>query len=285
MELVWALDNFDLRAVIDILIVAAMFFGASLLFRGTQAVALLRGTLFLIIGMVVLAAVFQLQALGWVISNLLTVVAVAIPIIFQPELRRALEQIGRGTIFNTTERVEDLRAHIIDEIVQAVERLSERRHGALIVLERESTLGDFVRTGIPLDAIVTSQLLLTIFWPKTELHDGAIIIGRNGRVAAAAAVLPLTASRNLPTRKMGTRHRAALGISEVSDAVCVLVSEETGRVAITQGGRMLSRVEQDRLRALLESFYAPQSPTTLNVFNRTWLRVQSLLRRPGKAAA
>lgn len=286
MELVWALDNFDLRAVIDILIVAAMFFGASLLFRGTQAVALLRGTLFLIIGMVVLAAVFQLQALGWVISNLLTVVAVAIPIIFQPELRRALEQIGRGTIFNTTERAEDLRAHIIDEIVQAVERLSERRHGALIVLERESTLGDFVRTGIPLDAIVTSQLLLTVFWPKTELHDGAIIIGRNGRVAAAAAVLPLTASRNLPTRKMGTRHRAALGISEVSDAVCVLVSEETGRVAITQGGRMLSRVEQDRLRALLESFYAPQSPTTLNVFNRTWLRIQSLLRRrPGKAAA
>lgn len=285
MELVWALDNFDLRAVIDILIVAAMFFGASLLFRGTQAVALLRGTLLLIIGMVVLAAVFQLQALGWVISNLLTVVAVAIPIIFQPELRRALEQIGRGTIFNTTERAEDLRAHIIDEIVQAVERLSERRHGALIVLERESTLGDFVRTGIPLDAIVTSQLLLTIFWPKTELHDGAIIIGRNGRVASAASVLPLTASRNLPTRKMGTRHRAALGISEVSDAVCVLVSEETGRVAITQGGRMLSRVEQDRLRALLESFYAPQSPATLNVFNRTWLRIQSLLRRgPGKAA-
>lgn len=286
MELVWALDNFDLRAVVDILIVAAMFFGASLLFRGTQAVALLRGTLFLIIGMVVLAAVFQLQALGWVITNLLTVVAVAIPVIFQPELRRALEQIGRGTIFNTTERAEDLRAHIIEEIVQAVERLSERRHGALIVLERESTLGDFVRTGIPLDSIVTSQLLLTIFWPKTELHDGAIIIGRNGRVAAAAAVLPLTASRNLPTRKMGTRHRAALGVSEVSDAVCVLVSEETGRVAITQGGRMLSRVEQDRLRALLESFYAPQSPATLNVFNRTWLRVQSLVRRrPGKAAA
>jgi diadenylate cyclase len=284
VELVWALDNFDLRAVVDVLIVAVLFFGASLLFRGTQAVALLRGTLLLIVGMVVLAAVFQLQALGWVISNLLTVVAVAIPIIFQPELRRALEQIGRGTIFNTTQRTENLRAQIIDEIVQAVERLSERRHGALIVLERESTLGDFVRTGIPLNATVTSQLLLTIFWPKTELHDGAVIIGRDGRVAAAAAVLPLTASRNMPTRKMGTRHRAALGISEVSDAICVLVSEETGRVAITQGGRMLSRVEQDRLRALLESFYAPQTVGTINVFNRFWLRVTSLLRRGGAAA-
>lgn len=285
MELVWALDNFDLRAIIDILIVAALFFGASLLFRGTQAVALLRGTLLLIVGMVGLAAVFQLQALGWVISNLLTVVAVAIPVIFQPELRRALEQIGRGTIFNTRQKAENLRAQTIEEVVQAAERLSERRHGALIVLERDSTLGDFVRTGIPLDSAVTSQLLLTIFWPKTELHDGAVIIGRDGRVAAAAAVLPLTASRNLPTRKMGTRHRAALGISEVSDAICVLVSEETGRIAITQGGRMLTRVEHDRLRALLESFYAPQTAGKINVFSRVWLRAMSLVSRRGRRGA
>lgn len=284
MELLWALDNFDLRAVIDILIVAALFFGASLLFRGTQAVALLRGTLLLIVGMIVLASLFQLQALGWVISNLLTVIAVAIPVIFQPELRRALEQLGRGTIFGTVQKAEDLRAQIIEEVVQAVEKLSERRHGALIVLERDSTLDDFVRTGIPLNASVTSQLLLTVFWPKTELHDGAVIISRNGKVAAAAAVLPLTASRNLPTRKMGTRHRAALGISEVSDAVCVLVSEETGRVAITQGGRMLSRVEQDRLRALLESFYIPQQTATVNLLSRIRQRAASLLRwRPSGA--
>jgi len=284
VELLWALDNFDLRAVIDILIVAALFFGASLLFRGTQAVALLRGTLLLIVGMIVLASLFQLQALGWVISNLLTVIAVAIPVIFQPELRRALEQLGRGTIFGTVQKAEDLRAQIIEEVVQAVEKLSERRHGALIVLERDSTLDDFVRTGIPLNASVTSQLLLTVFWPKTELHDGAVIISRNGKVAAAAAVLPLTASRNLPTRKMGTRHRAALGISEVSDAVCVLVSEETGRVAITQGGRMLSRVEQDRLRALLESFYIPQQTATVNLLSRIRQRAASLLRwRPSGA--
>ena len=281
----WALDNLDLRAIIDILIVAVLFFGASLLFRGTQAVALLRGTLLLIVGMIVLASLLQLQALGWVISNLLTVVAVAIPVIFQPELRRALEQIGRGTIFNTTQKTEDLRATIIEEVVQAVEKLSERRHGALIVLERDSTLGDFVRTGIPLNAAVTSQLLLTIFWPKTELHDGAIIIGRDGKVAAAAAVLPLTASRNLPTRKMGTRHRAALGISEVSDAVCVLVSEETGRVAITQGGRMLSRVEQDRLRALLESFYNPQQAVTVTFLSRIKLRAAAFFRRNHGAAS
>lgn len=285
LELLWALDNFDLRAVLDILIVAVLFFGVSLLFRGTQAVALMRGTLLLIVSMVLLATLLQLQALGWVISNLLTVVAVAIPIIFQPELRRALEQIGRGTIFNTTKRVENMRAQVIDEVVQAVERLSERRHGALIVMERDSTLDDFKRTGIALDASVTSQLLLTVFWPKTELHDGAVIIGRNGRLSAAAAVLPLTASRNLPTRKMGTRHRAALGISEVSDAVCVLVSEETGRVAITQGGRMLSRVEQDRLRALLESFYSPPAAASTGIIASIRQRFSALLSRFSAGAA
>ncbi|GIK28026.1 MAG: TIGR00159 family protein [Chloroflexi bacterium] len=287
MELLWALESFDLRSVIDILIVAFLFFGASMLFRGTQAVALLRGTLLLIVVLVALSALFQLQALGWVISNLLTVVAVAIPVIFQPELRRALEQIGRGSIFNTTrQRTEDLHAEIVEEICQAVDKLSERRHGALIVLERESTLGDFVRTGIPLHAQVTSQLLLTVFWPKTELHDGAVIISRDGRIAAAGAVLPLTASRNLPNRKMGTRHRAALGISEVSDAICVLVSEETGRIALTQGGRIVLRLEIDRLRSLLESFYNPQTIGSIGALSRLRLRVGSVLRRkPPKVAA
>ena len=268
MELLWALENFDLRAVIDVLIVAVFFYGISLLFRGTQAIALLRGTLILIVSLVILSSLFQLQALGWVLSNLLTVLAVAIPIIFQPELRRALEQLGRGSIFNTSARAEDVRAQVIDEIVQAVDRLSERRHGALIVLERDSTLGDFVRSGIAINSDVTAQLLLTIFWPKTDLHDGAVIIGRNGKLLAAAAVLPLTASRNLPQRKMGTRHRAALGISEVSDAVCVLVSEETGRIALTQAGKMLQRVENDRLKTLLESYFTPATTTSINPLRR-----------------
>lgn len=266
MDLLWTLENFDLRALVDILIVAMLFYGVSLLFRGTQAIALLRGTLAVLVGMVVLSQVFEFQALGWVLNNLLTVLAVAIPIIFQPELRRALEQLGRGSFFSSTQKAESLRAQVIEEIVQAVDKLSERRHGALIVLERDSTLGDFIRTGIPLDALVTSQLFLTVFWPKTELHDGAVIINRAGKVAAAAAVLPLTASRNMPNRKMGTRHRAALGISEVSDAVCVLVSEETGRIALTQGGRMITRIELDRLRPLLEGFFAS------NTMNQTsWI--------------
>ncbi len=273
MDLLWTLENFDLRALVDILIVATLFYGVSLLFRGTQAIALLRGTLAVLVGMVVLSLVFEFQALGWVLNNLLTVLAVAIPIIFQPELRRALEQLGRGSFFNSTERAESLRAQVIDEIVQAVDKLSERRHGALIVLERDSTLGDFIRTGIILEATVTSQLLLTVFWPKTELHDGAVIINRAGKIAAAAAVLPLTASRNMPNRKMGTRHRAALGISEVSDAICVLVSEETGRIALTQGGRMIVRIELDRLRPLLEGFFAPTALADNGRVQRVWSRL------------
>jgi len=273
LDLLWTLENFDLRALVDILIVAILFYGVSLLFRGTQAIALLRGTLAVLVGMVVLSLVFEFQALGWVLNNLLTVLAVAIPIIFQPELRRALEQLGRGSFFNNTQRAESLRAQIIEEIVQAVDKLSERRHGALIVLERDSTLGDFIRTGIALEATVTSQLLLTIFWPKTELHDGAVIVNRTGRVAAAAAVLPLTASRNMPNRKMGTRHRAALGISEVSDAVCVLVSEETGRIALTQGGRMITRIELDRLRPLLEGFFAPNAVAEMGRISGLWARI------------
>jgi diadenylate cyclase len=279
LELLWALENFDLRAIIDVLIVAVFFYGISLLFRGTQAIALLRGTLILIVSLVILSSLFQLQALGWVLSNLLTVLAVAIPIIFQPELRRALEQLGRGSIFNTSARAEDVRAQVIDEIVQAVDRLSERRHGALIVLERDSTLGDFVRSGIAINSDVTAQLLLTIFWPKTDLHDGAVIVGRNGKLLAAAAVLPLTASRNLPQRKMGTRHRAALGISEVSDAVCVLVSEETGRIALTQAGKMLQRVENDRLKTLLESYFTPVTTTSINPLRRLRQWVSELTTR------
>ncbi|MBZ0276391.1 MAG: DNA integrity scanning protein DisA nucleotide-binding domain protein, partial [Anaerolineae bacterium] len=147
---------------------------------------------------------------------------------------------------------------VISEICQAAEKLSERRHGALIILQRNSSLQEYIRTGISLDSEVTSQLLLTIFWPKTELHDGAAIIDGTGRLAAAAAVLPLTASRNLPDPKLGTRRRAGIGITEVSDAICVIVSEETGRIAITNGGRMIPRLDSKRLYTILNAFYGPE---------------------------
>lgn len=267
-EVLWILSNLQFSDILDIFLVAMLFFTASFLFRGTQAVALLRGILFLVVGLLLLVGVFRLQALGWLLTNALTVLAVALPVVFQPELRRALEQIGRGgQLFNRT-TPQDARVHIINEVVRAAEKLSERRHGALIVLQRNSSLDEFIRTGVHIDSSVNAELLLTIFWPKTELHDGAVIIDNNGRIASAAAVLPLTASRNLPHPKMGTRHRASLGISEVSDAICVVVSEETGKIGITNGGRMVSRLDIERLRTILNAFYGPNSTEEKSLLSR-----------------
>jgi diadenylate cyclase len=256
VELLWVLDNLTPGALIDIFLVALVFFGASFFFRGTQAIALLRGLGLVLAGMLLVSSLFNLLALRWLLENTVLVLGIAIPIIFQPEIRRALEQLGRaGITLNQRQTPDSVRTHVIKEVCQAAEKLSERRHGALIVLRRNSSLQEYIRTGIPLDSEITSQLLLTIFWPKTELHDGAAIVDENGRVAAAAAVLPLTASRNMPDPKLGTRHRAGLGISEVSDAICVIVSEETGKIAITNGGRMIARLDAKRLQAILNAFY------------------------------
>ena len=272
-EIVWIVTSLRLTDWLDILIVSFLFFGASFLFRGTQAVALLRGMLVVVVGLLLVAGVLQLQALRWLLTNALTVLAVAVPVVFQPELRRALEQVGRGWQLLSRQVPDDTRLIIIDEICRAAEKLSERRHGALIVLQRNSNLDEFIRTGVRLDSEVTAELMLTIFWPKTELHDGAVIINQNGRIASAAAVLPLTASRNLPNPKMGTRHRASLGISEVSDSICVVVSEETGKIAITNGGRMVSRLDVERLRTILNAFYGPHSTDnrTIRTRIRGWL--------------
>lgn len=286
MELQWALVNLDVRAIVDIVLVALVFFSASFLFRGTQAIALLRGIVVLMVGLILITSAFQLDALSWLLNNALTVLAVAIPVIFQPEIRHALERLGRGSVLLNRQTPDMLRASIIDDICKASERLSERRHGALIVLQRNSSLDEYIRTGVILDSQVNPELLLTVFWPKTELHDGAVIIDYNGRIRSAASVLPLTASRNMPQKKMGTRHRAALGISEVSDALCVVVSEETGKIAITNGGRMISRLDVDRLRTILNAFYGPERRQNKRPWdvarewvNGTLVRLQDLRKR------
>lgn len=279
MEIVWALSNIDLRAIIDILLVALMFFGVSFFIRGTQAMALLRGVLLLLGIVVIVSNVFQLTALRWLLQNILTILAVAIPVIFQPELRRALERLGRAGVFSARQAPESVRAKIIDDICTASERLSERRHGALIILERNSSLQEYMRTGVTLNADVSPQLLLTIFWPKTELHDGAVIIDNHGKVAAAAAVLPLSSARTMTTPKLGTRHRAAIGMSEVSDAVCVVVSEETGRISIANGGRLITRLDSKRLRTILNAFYGPEQQQNLPLLQRVRSAVDILASR------
>ncbi|MEO0562853.1 MAG: DNA integrity scanning protein DisA nucleotide-binding domain protein, partial [Chloroflexota bacterium] len=179
---------------------------------------------------------------------------------------------------------DDVRTDVIEQICSAAELLSERRHGALIVLERESNLQEYVRTGVYMDSFVSAGLLLTVFWPKTELHDGAAIIDRNGKLASSAAVLPLSASRNL--RKQGLRHRAALGMTEVSDAVCVVISEETGRISIANGGRMITRLDINRLRTLLSALYGPGDVGNRGLFENMRRRVVAIAEglRGGRAS-
>lgn len=277
MELFWALDNLDLKSLLDIFLVALVFFGASFFFRGTQAIALLRGMLLVIGSMLIVSSLLNLLALRWLLENMILVLGIAIPVIFQPEIRRALEQLGRAGVLLNRGAPDNIRTRIIDEVCQAAEKLSERRHGALIVLQRNSNLQEYIRTGIPLNSDVTAQLLLTIFWPKTELHDGAAIIDGAGRMASAASVLPLTASRNLPDPKLGTRHRAALGISEVSDAVCVVISEETGRISITNGGRIIPRLDPKRLRTILNAFYGTERNQAVTPLAQLGARAQRLV--------
>lgn len=284
-EFVWVISAITPTDILDIFIVALLIFGLTFLFRGTQAVALFRGLIIIVLGLALVAGIFNLQALGWLLTSALTVLAVAIPVIFQPELRRLLEQIGRGGHLFNRQAPETVREQIISEICRAAEKLSERRHGALIVLQRSSNLDEFIRTGVALKSQVNAEILLTIFWPKTELHDGAVIVDANGLIASSAAVLPLTANRNLPNPKMGTRHRAALGISEVSDAICVVISEETGKIAITNGGRMVSRLDIERLRTILNAFYGAERTQDNRLLRlRDWLedvpqRLQQALKR------
>ena len=272
-EVCWTFQSgFTATALLEVLVVTAIFFAASLLLRGTQAILLLRGMVIVVLVAGFVATVSRWSLFRWLLGNIVTAAVIAIPVIFQPELRRALERVGRAGVFlNSHNSALSARLQVIDAVCQAAQRLIERRQGALIVLERDVGLQEYVDTGVMLNADVTPQLLLTIFWVKTELHDGAVII-RDGRIAAAACVLPLSSGRNLSDRKMGTRHRAGLGISEVSDAVCVIVSEETSQVSVANAGRILRKLDMTRLRSILEAFYGDPPRPSLLVSVSQWVR-------------
>ena len=267
-QILLILESVELRDLVDIAIVTTLFYSISFMFRGTQAVALFRGIALVVIGLISVAALFRLEALSWLLANSLTALVIAIPVIFQPEIRRVLERLGRGAFLGMRLAPQAVRVSVIDEICAASQKLSDRRHGALIVLQRNSSLQEYIRTGIQLDSVVTADLLATLFWPRTELHDGAAIIDNTGRIASASSVLPITASRNLPNPNLGTRHRAAVGISEVGDALCVIVSEETGKISVTNGGRMILDLDAQRLRLILSAYYGPAEETVLSLRSR-----------------
>lgn len=249
-------------SVFDLALVTGIFFVVLLLLRETQAIVLLRGVLLLVVLGSVLSGLDQLPAFSWLLQTTLPALVLAIPVIFAPEIRRALERMGRAGLLGLGERPSSETENAINAIVTAVMRLSDRRHGALIVMQRMENLDEYVQTGVRLNARITPELLLQIFYPHTPLHDGAAIIGGK-ELLAAACVMPLSASGVLarsPERQMGLRHRAALGISEVSDAVVVVVSEETGQVSIVNGGRMIRRLDAERLENILRTFFS--TPTS-----------------------
>jgi len=243
-------SRFNWLSALDVLLVAAIIYAVLRIFRGTQAVQLLRGVLVVALVIFLITSQLQLPAFGWLISNSFPAVLVAIPVIFQPELRRALERLGRAAPFLVS-REEHRSEFLVGELTDAALVLSERRHGAIIVLEGETGLQDYVETGVKLDSQVSGQLLTSVFYPGTALHDGAVII-RGERIVAAACVLPLTEQ---PLGGLGTRHRAAVGITEQSDALAIVISEETGIVSIARRGGVARRLDDNRLQRVLEAFY------------------------------
>lgn len=261
-ELGWILSRLEWSAAIDILLVALTVFALLYMVRTTQAIPLLRGIIFLIALIGLLSNIFQLRAFSWLLLKALPALLVSIPVIFQPELRRALERVGRTSVLlgsGTTAR--DKIEAVIEATVLACRSLTARRHGALIILERETGLQEYADTGVSLDAELSVELLLTIFDPHTPLHDGGVII-RNGRILAAACVLPLTTAF-LADRRLGLRHRAGIGVTETTDAIAIIVSEERGSISIAHNGRIIRRQDADRLGAVLRAFYQPQLQRTL----------------------
>ncbi|HEX6923418.1 MAG TPA: diadenylate cyclase CdaA [Bacillales bacterium] len=245
-------DDFELVdylvEIVDILLVTYIIYRLILVVRGTKAVQLLKGIV-VIIAVTFLSDFFHLVTLHWLLQTAITYGSLAIIIIFQPELRRALEQLGRGGFFSRATPDEEDIERSIEATVKAVGYMAKRRIGALISIERKTGLNDYVETGIAMNAKLTYQLLVNIFIPNTPLHDGAVIIRENA-VAAAACYLPLSESPFI-SKELGTRHRAALGISEVTDSLTIVVSEETGNISLTKNGELHRDIDEDMLKSLL----------------------------------
>lgn len=242
--------------IIDIALVAFLFYRLTLLIRGTRAIQLLKGLFVLLIAMVV-SDWLELRSINWLLTQAMTIGIVAIPIVFQPELRRALEQLGRGKLLGEglfTSEEEENRKTVIKELTKAVKVMQTRKIGALIVLERETGLSDIAETGIKIAGQVSAELLINIFVPLSPLHDGALIL-RENEVAAAGCYLPLTDREDLG-KDLGTRHRAALGITEHSDALVIVVSEETGAISLAVDQKLNRFLDEDELESLLEKLWA-----------------------------
>jgi diadenylate cyclase len=251
-DVLWVLSHIEWFDVVDILLVGTLFFLLFSLAQGTQAVQLLRGIMLVVLVSFLVSQTLPFPGFRWLIRTAGTALLIAIPVIFQPELRRGLERLGRTGNLLVPRRQEEAVETMVSEVARAAHRLAAERHGALIAFERETGLQEFVETGVPVHADVRAELLRSIFHPNTALHDKAVII-RDGQIEAASCMLPAT--RNPQYSNMGTRHRAAIGLTEESDALVVVVSEETGLISVAYNGRIVRRLDINRLQGILLAFF------------------------------
>lgn len=266
-NILWVLSKLDLRNLIDILLVAAVIYGVLLLVRGTQAVQLLRGVILIALVVAIVGSIAGLTAFSWLLQSAGQALLIIAAVVLQPELRRALDRLGRASGIAFLSASDTAVDRTIHEIASSCSRLAEVHHGALIVIERETGLQDYIDTGVQVHSAVVSELLQTIFFPNTALHDGAVII-RGSQIVAAACLLPL-AETVVSDAHLGTRHRAAVGVTETTDAVAIVVSEETGIISMASSGRIVRHLDERRLLTLLQTLLKPEQTRKQDL--RKWI--------------
>lgn len=282
-NLVFILERFTWASFLDIVLVTIVFAFILYLLRDTEAQTLLRGIFLIVILVTLLISLLDLPGFTWLVDTISPALIFAIPVVLAPEIRRGLERMGNVSSLSLFKRRSEKASENLELTLQAVTaavlQLSQRRHGALIILRRKQFLDSYYKNGVLLDSIVTPQILMQIFYPNTPLHDGAVIIDEN-RIKAAACVMPLSSSGVLNAtvdNSLGLRHRAALGISEVSDAIAVVVSEETGTISIAHRGRLIRRLDGERLLNNMRAFMT--STEILLQQKSWWSRFLSIFKR------
>ena len=251
VQLQGLLATIGILDIIDIVVVAYFLYRVYLMLKNTRAATLVKGLLVLV-GFMIICRAVNLHVISWLLEKSMTVIMVALPVVFQPELRRALEQIGRGKLFRKGSELDEQELNaMLDDVANATKAMSASKVGALMVFERATGLVERIETGVPIDGVVSSGLIQNIFVKDTPLHDGAVII-RGNRIVAACCLLPLTENRNF-SQELGTRHRAALGMSEQSDAMVLVVSEETGAISIARNGELMRYLTVEDVKAILRN--------------------------------
>lgn len=264
-----------IKDIIDVGIVSFIIYKMILLVRGTRAVQLVKG-IFILVAVWALSTWFNLYTLKWLLNQMFTLGIFSVLIIFQPELRRVLEQLGRGNLFGRSYSLDkDVVNEQIDGVIKAVRFMADRRIGALIVFERSTGLSELIESGIRMESRITSELLINIFTPNTPLHDGAVII-RSNQIMAAGCYLPLSENPFI-SKELGTRHRAAIGVSEVTDAVSITVSEETGQISLSLGGMIVRDINEE---SLISKLFEELTPKT-NGRTKERVTVSSFWKRKG----